>query len=83
MSTTPDVRPGDSASPSNLLVLVPSVGYDEDDICNELLDAPDAHAHELLVIGASERSLFKRLFRGSLPSTLGRETRAPIFVVSQ
>jgi hypothetical protein len=49
MSTTPDVRPGDSASPSNLLVLVPSVGYDEDDICNELLDAPDAHAHELLV----------------------------------
>jgi len=43
----------------------------------------ESNAHELLVIGASERSLFKRLFRGSLPSTLGRETRAPIFVVSQ
>lgn len=43
----------------------------------------ESNAHELLVIGASERSLFKRLFSGSLPSKLGRETRAPIFVVSQ
>lgn len=43
----------------------------------------ESDAYELLVIGASERSLFKRLFRGSLPNKLGRETHAPIFVVSQ
>lgn len=39
--------------------------------------------HELVVIGGSEQSLFQRFFSGSIPERLGRETRAPIFVLSR
>lgn len=52
-----------------------------DDVVATIVQESDSH--ELLVIGASERSLFKQLFGGSLPNKLGRETHAPIFVVSQ
>lgn len=52
-----------------------------DDVVSTIV--AESGAHELLVIGASERSLFKRLFSGSLPDTLARETHAPIFVVSR
>lgn len=52
-----------------------------DDVVATIVQESDPH--ELLVIGASERSLFKRLFSGSLPNKLGRKTHAPIFVVSQ
>ncbi|NIC00987.1 universal stress protein [Halobacterium sp. R2-5] len=45
--------------------------------------AKESVAHELLVIGASERSLFKRFFGGTIPEQLGQETHAPIFVISQ
>lgn len=37
--------------------------------------------HELVVIGASEGSLFRRVVRGTIPERLGSESRAPIFVV--
>jgi APA family basic amino acid/polyamine antiporter len=45
--------------------------------------AGESDEHELLVIGASEKSLFKRFFSGSVPNRLATETHAPIFVVSQ
>lgn len=45
--------------------------------------AAESDTHELLVIGASERSLFERFFSGSVPNELRQETHAPIFVVSQ
>jgi|AntDeeMetagen681_2_1112603.scaffolds.fasta_scaffold18483_2 nucleotide-binding universal stress UspA family protein len=45
--------------------------------------AAESEAHELLVIGASERSLFKQFFSGSVPNKLRRQTHAPMFVVSQ
>ncbi|MFB6227811.1 MAG: universal stress protein [Halobacteriales archaeon] len=38
---------------------------------------------ELVVIGDSERSLFQRFFGSSIPDRLGRNTRAPIFVISR
>lgn len=52
-----------------------------DDVVSKL--AAESQAHELLVIGASERSLFKRVFSGSVPNKLRQRTRAPMFVVSQ
>lgn len=38
---------------------------------------------ELVVIGGSEQSLFRRIFRGSIPDRLNKNTRVPIFVVSR
>ena len=52
-----------------------------DDVVSTI--AAESDAHEILVIGASERSLFKRFFSGSVPDKLRRTTRAPMFVVSQ
>jgi len=52
-----------------------------DDVVSAI--AAESRAHELLVIGASERSLFSRFFSGSVPTKLRRETHAPMFVVSQ
>jgi nucleotide-binding universal stress UspA family protein len=52
-----------------------------DDVVSTI--AAESNAHEILVIGASERTLFKRFFSGSVPSKLRQKTRAPMFVVSQ
>ncbi|WP_442908237.1 universal stress protein [Halobacterium sp. KA-6] len=52
-----------------------------DDVASAI--ATESVAHELLVIGASERSLFKRVFRGTIPEQLRQETHAPIFVISR
>nr|WP_279587224.1 universal stress protein [Halobacterium sp. R2-5] len=52
-----------------------------DDVVSTI--AAESEAHELLVIGASERSLFKRFFSGSVPNKLRQETHAPMFVVGQ
>lgn len=52
-----------------------------DDVASAI--ATESVAHELLVIGASERSLFKRFFRGTIPEQLRHETHAPIFVISR
>ncbi|MFC7164629.1 universal stress protein [Halospeciosus flavus] len=52
-----------------------------DDVASAI--ATESVAHELLVIGASERSLFKRFFRGTIPEQLRQETHAPIFVISR
>lgn len=38
---------------------------------------------ELVVIGASEQSLFGQLFHSSIPDRLDRNAQAPIFVVSR
>lgn len=52
-----------------------------DDVVSTI--AAESDAHEILVIGASERTLFKRFFSGSVPNKLRQKTRAPMFVVSQ
>jgi nucleotide-binding universal stress UspA family protein len=52
-----------------------------DDVVSTI--AGESDAHDLLVVGASERSLFARVFRGSIPERLGETTRAPMFVVSR
>lgn len=50
-----------------------------DDVVSALADL--TRRHELVVIGASEGSLFRRFFRGTIPSRLGSASGAPIFVV--
>lgn len=50
-----------------------------DDVVSTI--AAESDAHEILVIGASEQTLFKRFFSGSVPSKLREKTRAPMFVV--
>jgi nucleotide-binding universal stress UspA family protein len=50
-----------------------------DDVVAAIADL--TRSHELVVIGASEGSLFRRFFRGTVPERLGSESRVPIFVV--
>jgi nucleotide-binding universal stress UspA family protein len=42
-----------------------------------------AQAADLVVIGGSERSLFRRLFSGTIPDRLARRSATPIFVVER
>ena len=50
-----------------------------DDVVAAIADL--TRAHEIVVIGASEGSLFRRFFRGTVPERLGSASQAPIFVV--
>ncbi|WP_415378762.1 hypothetical protein [Halosimplex sp. TS25] len=49
MSTRPDADREGTEMPSNVLVLAPSVGGQQSDICGELLHGPDGRSHGLLV----------------------------------
>jgi nucleotide-binding universal stress UspA family protein len=42
-----------------------------------------AQSHDLVVIGGSERSLFRRLFKGTIPKQLAKQSETPIFVVER
>ena len=50
-----------------------------DDIVTAITEC--ARDHDLVVIGKSERSFFRRLFRGTIPEQLAERTDTPLFVV--
>lgn len=50
MSITPDANGGDTDRPSNVLLLAPSIGADEDAVCEELLHSTGTHATHALVV---------------------------------
>lgn len=52
-----------------------------DDVVSALTER--ARAADLVVIGGSERSLFRRLFSGTIPDRLARRSATPIFVVER
>lgn len=54
---------------------------ESDDVVSTI--AERSHNHGLIVIGDSERTLFKRLFTGPVPQRLSKRADAPIIVVER